>query len=162
MGEKYLDNNNTVMAHIARIREKLKEPARRPKYVKTVWGWDIPLSSQILRRSRISRRIMLRYVLSMSGFVAGLIIFVGLCWFLCSLRTWHYYEPLYQILILFKDYLLIFMTLIILAGWTVITHHFINLPLRYLDEIIDASGKLITSGRSRYGSQMYWWMWKNS
>ena len=37
-GEKYLDNNNTVMAHIARIREKLKEPARRPKYVKTVWG----------------------------------------------------------------------------------------------------------------------------
>ena len=37
-GEKYLDNNNTVMAHIARIREKLKEPARRPEYVKTVWG----------------------------------------------------------------------------------------------------------------------------
>ena len=37
-GEKYLDNNNTVMAHIARIREKLKEPARRPKYIKTVWG----------------------------------------------------------------------------------------------------------------------------
>ena len=38
VGEKYLDNNNTVMAHIARLREKLKEPARRPKYVKTVWG----------------------------------------------------------------------------------------------------------------------------
>ena len=37
-GEKYLDNNNTVMAHIARLREKLKDPARRPKYVKTVWG----------------------------------------------------------------------------------------------------------------------------
>lgn len=37
-GEKYLDNNNTVMAHIARLREKLHEPARRPNYVKTVWG----------------------------------------------------------------------------------------------------------------------------
>ncbi|MBD5457244.1 MAG: VanR-ABDEGLN family response regulator transcription factor [Lachnospiraceae bacterium] len=37
-GEKYLDNNNTVMAHIARLREKLQEPARKPKYVKTVWG----------------------------------------------------------------------------------------------------------------------------
>ena len=37
-GEEYLDNNNTVMAHIARLREKLKEPARKPKYVKTVWG----------------------------------------------------------------------------------------------------------------------------
>ena len=37
-GERYLDNNNTVMAHIARLREKMHEPARKPKYVKTVWG----------------------------------------------------------------------------------------------------------------------------
>ncbi len=37
-GEKYLDNNNTVMAHIARLREKLNEPARNPKFIKTVWG----------------------------------------------------------------------------------------------------------------------------
>lgn len=36
--EAYLDNNNTVMAHIARLREKMKEPARNPKYIKTVWG----------------------------------------------------------------------------------------------------------------------------
>ncbi len=37
-GEKFLDNNNTVMAHIGRIREKLGEPAKNPKFVKTVWG----------------------------------------------------------------------------------------------------------------------------
>ncbi len=37
-GEKYIDNNNTVMAHIGRLREKLKEPARHPKFIKTVWG----------------------------------------------------------------------------------------------------------------------------
>lgn len=37
-GEKFLDNNNTVMAHVARLREKLKEPARKPKIIKTVWG----------------------------------------------------------------------------------------------------------------------------
>lgn len=37
-GEKYLDSNNTVMAHIARLREKMREPARKPKYIKTVWG----------------------------------------------------------------------------------------------------------------------------
>ena len=36
--EKYLDNNNTVMAHIARLREKLKEPRRKPRFIKTVWG----------------------------------------------------------------------------------------------------------------------------
>lgn len=37
-GEAYLDSNNTVMTHIARLREKMDEPARKPKYVKTVWG----------------------------------------------------------------------------------------------------------------------------
>lgn len=36
--ERYLDNNNTVMAHIARLREKMKEPSRKPKFIKTVWG----------------------------------------------------------------------------------------------------------------------------
>lgn len=37
-GEKYLDNNNTVMAHVARLREKMNEPSRKPKFIKTVWG----------------------------------------------------------------------------------------------------------------------------
>jgi two-component system response regulator VanR len=37
--EKFLESsNNTVMAHIARLREKMHEPARKPKYIKTVWG----------------------------------------------------------------------------------------------------------------------------
>lgn len=37
-GEKYLHSNNTVMAHIGRLREKLGEPARNPRFIKTVWG----------------------------------------------------------------------------------------------------------------------------
>ena len=37
-GEKYLDSNNTVMVHIGRLREKLHEPVRKPRFVKTVWG----------------------------------------------------------------------------------------------------------------------------
>ncbi len=36
--EKYYDSNNTVMAHIARLREKMGEGGRRPKFIKTVWG----------------------------------------------------------------------------------------------------------------------------
>lgn len=36
--EKYLDCNNTVMVHIRRLREKLGEPARKPRWIKTVWG----------------------------------------------------------------------------------------------------------------------------
>lgn len=36
--EKYLDNNNTVMAHIGRIRDKMNDSGRNPKFIKTVWG----------------------------------------------------------------------------------------------------------------------------
>ncbi len=36
--EKFLDNNNTVMAHIGRLREKMKDNSKKPKFIKTVWG----------------------------------------------------------------------------------------------------------------------------
>ncbi len=38
-GEKYISsNNNTVMAHIGRLREKLHESAKKPKFIINVWG----------------------------------------------------------------------------------------------------------------------------
>lgn len=37
MGEKYLESN-TVIVHIRRLREKMGEPPRNPKSIKTVWG----------------------------------------------------------------------------------------------------------------------------
>ena len=36
--EKVYEANNTVMVHIRRLREKLGEQPRNPKYIKTVWG----------------------------------------------------------------------------------------------------------------------------
>lgn len=36
--DKYLDSNNTVMVHIRRIREKLNDNSKNPKFIKTVWG----------------------------------------------------------------------------------------------------------------------------
>lgn len=37
-GEKFLDNNNTVMAHIGRLREKMNDTSKNTKFIKTVWG----------------------------------------------------------------------------------------------------------------------------
>lgn len=37
-GEKYLDSNNTVMNHIGKLREKMNESYKNPKFIKTVWG----------------------------------------------------------------------------------------------------------------------------
>lgn len=36
--EKFYDSNNTIMTHIARLRDKMGEQPRKPKYIKTVWG----------------------------------------------------------------------------------------------------------------------------
>ena len=43
--ERYMDSNNTVMAHIARLREKMSEPPRKPKFIKTVWGVGYQIES---------------------------------------------------------------------------------------------------------------------
>ncbi|WP_238882475.1 response regulator transcription factor [Clostridium sp. YIM B02551] len=36
--EQFIQSDNTVMVHIRKIREKLEENPRNPKYIKTVWG----------------------------------------------------------------------------------------------------------------------------
>ncbi|MGL4850178.1 MAG: response regulator transcription factor [Clostridium sp.] len=36
--QEYLESDNTVMVHIRKIREKLEEDSRRPRFIKTVWG----------------------------------------------------------------------------------------------------------------------------
>lgn len=36
--EQYLDSHNTLMVHIRKIREKIEDNPRQPKYLKTVWG----------------------------------------------------------------------------------------------------------------------------
>jgi two-component system, OmpR family, response regulator VanR len=37
-GEAFFESDNTVMVHIRKIREKIEENPRQPKYIKTVWG----------------------------------------------------------------------------------------------------------------------------
>ncbi|MCY6959095.1 MULTISPECIES: response regulator transcription factor [Clostridium] len=37
-GEEFFGSDNTVMVHIRKIREKIEENSRKPRYIKTVWG----------------------------------------------------------------------------------------------------------------------------
>ena len=36
--QDFMQSDNTVMVHIRKIREKIEEDPRKPKYIKTVWG----------------------------------------------------------------------------------------------------------------------------
>lgn len=46
-GEEYLDSSDTIMPHIARIRRKLGEPARKPRYLKTIWGVGYKIADSV-------------------------------------------------------------------------------------------------------------------
>lgn len=37
-GEKYYEGNNTVMVHLARLREKIEDNPRKAQIIKNVWG----------------------------------------------------------------------------------------------------------------------------
>lgn len=37
-GQEYFENNNTVMVHIRKLREKIEDNPRSPQYIYTVWG----------------------------------------------------------------------------------------------------------------------------
>ena len=35
---EFMESDNTVMVHIRKVREKIEENPRKPKFIKTVWG----------------------------------------------------------------------------------------------------------------------------
>jgi DNA-binding response OmpR family regulator len=37
-GEEFFESDNTVMVHIRKIREKIEDNSKKPRYIKTVWG----------------------------------------------------------------------------------------------------------------------------
>ncbi|RXT03714.1 response regulator transcription factor [Ammoniphilus sp. CFH 90114] len=43
--EAFLGSENTVMVHIRKLREKIEENPKEPKYIKTVWGVGYKLES---------------------------------------------------------------------------------------------------------------------
>lgn len=100
-------------------------------------------SEKNIRRSRLSRRLLLQYLFSLVVFVAALCLFVMLTWQFCSGIVWSERNPLYYVLRFIRDYILFFLGLALLGGWTVITYAFLSKPLRYLDEVVSAAESLV-------------------
>lgn len=45
-GENYLNDENTVMVHIRRLREKIEADPSNPRYIQTVWGIGYKLTEE--------------------------------------------------------------------------------------------------------------------
>ncbi len=148
-GEKYLENNNnTVMAHVARLREKMQEPPRKPKYIKTVWGWAIPLAkyftlAQQRHQVRLSRRLFVRYLLSLLGMVSGYFALALL--FVVIYATFRLgnivpARMFYEYLSFHREDISI---LVLFFGWPFLTYRCIYQALSYLDALVAASEQMV-------------------
>lgn len=97
-------------------------------------------------RSRLSRRMLAKYLLALIAWPLGFTALGLLGWTVCNLYTWQPGDPLYILLSLVKDFLPLVYGVGILGGWIAISYYFISKPLRYLDEIVDGAKQLVLPG----------------
>ncbi len=84
----------------------------------------------------MTRQLFLQYTLTVLGFVAGLVLFVMLGWWLSGRITWQPDNPIYILLKWSARYITLWIIGIILIGWSVITYHYLAKLFHYLDEIV--------------------------
>lgn len=85
---------------------------------------------------------MLKYLLTLVIYVVGLVAVALIGWQICASRVWYWDDPLYQLLLWVKDYILLVLGICVLVGWTLITYYYFRKPLRYLNELTAASAQL--------------------
>lgn len=95
-----------------------------------------------MRLSRLSRQILMQYLLSVVGFVAGLLLLYLLSWGFFTRFTWQGSDPVYQVLKLLQETSLIWMPILIAIGIVWITYRFLSRPLHYLEEVVQAAEQL--------------------
>lgn len=98
------------------------------------------------QRSRLSRQILAKYFLSVLGFIVAFIAVVLILWRVSATITWYEDDLLYRSLIYVREYILLFGGIPLVLGIVLITYYFISRPLRYLDQVVAASERLMTSG----------------
>ena len=90
-------------------------------------------------RSRLTRRLLLQYIISLALYIALLAGLFLVAWFIVHQRIWYSNDPLYQLLRGAEFFLL---PISALLGWVGITYYFFFRPLRYLDELVTAAEEL--------------------
>lgn len=91
------------------------------------------------KHSELSQRIRTQFVLSFFALVAGLFFLYFLFRYLCSLVVWYENDPVYDFLKMCEALSPFLAAIFLIIGLYLITRHFLNLPLYYLDEVIEAS-----------------------
>jgi two-component system sensor histidine kinase VanS len=103
------------------------------------------LSNDLLKRSRrskLSRRILIQYIAALAGFAAALVLLFAVAYNIYLNFSFQETDLVYILAHLYANYMLSFNAVIVLVGWAIITYFFFQKPLRYLDEVVEASEQL--------------------
>ncbi|MGN0980130.1 MAG: sensor histidine kinase [Candidatus Avoscillospira sp.] len=101
--------------------------------------------THIWRKSRISQRLSMQFLLSVFAYL--LMLFGGyfLAYLLCAQHVWQADDKLYWFLKTLQYLSPALILIAVLAGLFFITRHFFSVPLRYLDAVVAAAEQLAVS-----------------
>lgn len=93
-------------------------------------------------RSQLTRQILVQCIAGILGFTAVFALGILAAWKICASYVWYDTDPWWHVLTWIRDHIWIPGGIICFFGWLAIIYHFISKALRYLDEVISASGQL--------------------
>lgn len=96
-------------------------------------------------RTQLTGQVFGNYILVLVIYVAALFAILAIGWSVSINISWQP-SSIYYLLQWVKEWIIAIMIILILIGWIVITLRFMTRPLRYLDELVDASEKLANPG----------------
>lgn len=96
-------------------------------------------------RTQLIGQVFGNYILVLVIYVAALFAILAIGWSVSINISWQP-SSIYYLLQWVKEWIIAIMIILILIGWIVITLRFMTRPLRYLDELVDASEKLANPG----------------
>lgn len=96
-------------------------------------------------RTQFTGQVFGNYILALVIYVAALFAILAIGWSVSINISWQP-SSIYYLLQWVKEWIIAIMIILILIGWIVITLRFMTRPLRYLDELVDASEKLANPG----------------
>lgn len=96
-------------------------------------------------RTQLTGQVFGNYILVLVIYVAALFAILAISWSVSINISWQP-SSIYYLLQWVKEWIIAIMIILILIGWIVITLRFMTRPLRYLDELVDASEKLANPG----------------
>ena len=96
-------------------------------------------------RTQLTGQVFGNYILALVIYVAALFAILAIGWSVSINLSWRP-SNIYYLLQWVKEWIIAIMLILILIGWIVITLRFMTRPLRYLDELVDASEKLANPG----------------